>query len=127
MAAGPSGLTIKEPKMFYLIIQLFKEEFEEEVLLALTSVGIERAVVTDGLNLENVVTMDMPIFAGFRADPGKERRFCKIITAAVEEKKILDEFLAALKSGGIDFVRESLGVIVLLPAAQILKPESKEE
>ena len=113
--------------MFYLVIQLFKEEYQEEVLLALTSVGIERATVTDGLNLENVVAMDMPIFAGFRADSGGKSRFCKIITVAVEGENVVDEFLAALKTGGIDFIKESLGVVVLLPAARVLKPESEEE
>jgi len=113
--------------MFYLVIQLFKEEYQEEVVLALTSVGIERATVSEGLNLENVVAMDMPIFAGFRADSGRKSRFCKIITSAVEDEDVVDEFLAALKAGGIDFVKESLGVIVLLPVAKILKPESKGE
>jgi hypothetical protein len=107
--------------MLYLIIHLFREEYQEEVLLALMSAGIARATVTDGVNLENVVTMDMPIFAGFRADPGRDKRFCKIISAAVESEKAVDDFLSALKMGGIDFVKDDLGVIILLPARTILR------
>ena len=111
--------------MFYLIIQLFKEEFQEEILLALTSAGVERATITDSLNVENVLTMDMPIFAGFRPDFGKGKRFCKIITAAVNDERVVDEFLSGLKAGGIDFLEDDLGIVILIPVAKIIKPESK--
>jgi len=107
--------------MLYLIIQLFEEKYQEEVLLALTSVGIERATLSEGLNLQNVVTAEIPVFAGFKADPGRGSRFCKIITAAVDSEKVVDEFLSALKMGGIDFLKENLGVIILLPVNKILK------
>ncbi len=107
--------------MFYLIIQLFKEEYEEQVLLALTSAGIERATVSEALNLENVVTMEMPVFAGFRADPGRNKLFCKVITAAVDSETAVEDFLSALEMGGIDFVKDELGVIILIPVAKIIR------
>ena len=112
--------------MFYLIIQLFKEKYEEEVLLALTSAGVDRATVTDNINLEKIVHSGIPIFAGVPSGAGEEKRFCKIFTAAVKDEHVVDDFLSALKAGGVDFLQDDIGIIILLPAARILKKDSVE-
>ena len=67
--------------MFYLIIQLFKAEYKEDILLALTSCGIQRGNVFEGQNLDKVLKRDFPLFTGFLKSEDDKERFSMQIQA----------------------------------------------
>jgi len=109
--------------MLFLIIHLTKQEYQADVLTALAEVGLTEAVVLNGTSSKRMIALDVPIFAGLRTEFGRESAYCKMITASIEDVGVVDEFLAALKEAGIDFVKDGLGSILVLPVEKFVGEE----
>ncbi|NQT25647.1 hypothetical protein HQ585_09850 [candidate division KSB1 bacterium] len=109
--------------MYYLIIQLFKTEYKEDLLLALTSCGIEKGSLFEGQNLDKLLQRDYPLFTGFVRSEDERERFSALVTAVVDRKERVDELIALLKEADIDIRKEEILRIVLLPAHRILDHE----
>ncbi|TYB30435.1 MAG: hypothetical protein FXF47_09215 [Candidatus Mcinerneyibacterium aminivorans] len=102
--------------MYYLIIQLYKENFIDDMLLALTTAGIENGTVVDGVNMDNYLNQRVPLFTGLIPNVGEDSEYCKIISSIIDSKKKAENFLKVLKEADIDFEKDNIGRIVLLPA-----------
>ena len=113
--------------MYYLIIQLFKIEYKEDLLLALTSCGIVKGSVFEGQNLDRVLEKDVPLFSGFIKTDEERWRYCMQVTAVAEEKEQVDELVSILKEADIDIHQEDILRIVLLPAERIIDNETDWE
>ncbi|MCF7793588.1 MAG: hypothetical protein K9N09_09465 [Candidatus Cloacimonetes bacterium] len=104
----------------YAIIQINKEKYFDDVLMALTEAGVEDPVVFSGEALGHKLVFDMPVFAGFRSSMKPGESYAKIIMAATEEDKI-DFMLEELKNSGVNFIEDEIGKIVLIPTHKIYK------
>lgn len=98
----------------YMILHLYKEQYLDDILMALTETGVEDTVVLEGQTLGHKLIIDMPLFAGFRQSFGTRKGFAKVLMAIAEQEQI-DSFMAELKHSGIDIIKKEIASIVLLP------------
>ena len=98
----------------YMILNLNKEKYLDDVLMALTEAGIDDTVVLVGESLGHKLAFDNPLFAGFRKSFGSDKGYANVIMA-VAEKEQIDFMLEELKNSGVDFMKDEIGKIVLIP------------
>jgi len=98
----------------YMILQLYKAKYLDDVMMALAEAGVEDTIVLSGESLSHKMTFSMPLFAGFRNSFGSEKQFTDIIMAIADEAQI-DFMLDELKRSDVKFVDDEIGNIVLLP------------
>ena len=98
----------------YMILNLNKEKYLDDVLMALTEAGVDDTVVLSGESLGHKLTFDNPLFAGFRKSIGKDKGYANVIMA-VADKEQIDFMLEELKNSGVEFVKDEIGKIVLIP------------
>ncbi|OPX30131.1 MAG: hypothetical protein B1H06_00355 [Candidatus Cloacimonas sp. 4484_143] len=98
----------------FAILQINKEKYLDDILMALAEAGIEDPIVLSGESLGHKLVFDMPVFAGFRNSMGQGESYAKIIMAVTEKDRI-DFMLDELKHSGIDFLKDEIGKIALLP------------
>lgn len=108
-----------------VVLTLLREEYLEDVILALTETGAGGAVVADAVNMQRMMATDMPIFAGFREELTEQPGFAKVVMATAPGADYLEHFCAALAASGTDFVRERLGRMILLPVVSAIGPEGE--
>jgi len=104
--------------MYYLVIHLKREEYEEDVLLAMASAGVLEATVIPAVAARETMSGALPIFAGFRANLTGKGTYAKVIAAPVDDEDVIDKIIAELKAGGTDFVEKGIGTMVLLPVVK---------
>ncbi len=102
-------------KLYHLLIHLFEENSLEDVLTALTSLGIDNAVALDGQRMSRLLAFDVPIFAGFREDVSDRSSYCKALSAVIDDPDAVDQLVLMLRDAGVDFEKEGTGVIMLFP------------
>ena len=98
----------------YMILNLNKEKYLDDVLMALTEAGIDDTVVLSGESLGHKLAFDNPLFAGFRKSFEKDKGYANVIMAVAEQEQI-DFMLEELKNSGINFIKDEIGKIVLIP------------
>lgn len=106
--------------MFFLIIQLFKIEYKEDVLLALTSCGIKKGSIFEGQNLDKILERDFPLFTGLIKSEDEKERYSILITAVVEKKEKVHELILLLKEADIDIKKEDILRLILLPIEYVV-------
>ncbi len=111
--------------MFFLIIQLFKIEYKEDVILALTSCGIQKGSVVEGQNLDRVLHRDFPLFTGLIKSEDEKECYSVVITSLVEKKEKVNELIELLKEADIDIEKENILRVILLPVEVIVDHEMK--
>ena len=103
----------------YMIINLNKEKYLDDVLMALAEASIDDTIVLSGETLGHKLAFDNPLFAGFRKSFGSDKGYAKIIMALAEKSQV-EFMLEELKNSGIDFEKDELGKIVLIPTDEII-------
>jgi len=98
----------------YMILQLYKAKYLDDVMMALSEAGVEDTIVLSGESLNHKMTFSMPLFAGFRNSFGSEKQFTNLIMAIADETQI-DFMLDELKLSDVKFVDDKIGKILLLP------------
>lgn len=101
--------------MYYMIINVYVEKYIEDILLALTEMGIKDVQVINSVNESRRLAHNIPLFAGFKEDLGEASPYGRIMFAVVKDKKIVEDFVKVLKKSGIDFLEKGLGSIVFFP------------
>ncbi len=109
---------------FLLLIILLKEEYLEDVVLALTENGASGAVVVDGVNMQAMLAYQIPIFAGFREELGAQPGYAKVLLSQVSDANFPERFISALQEGGTDFRRDELGRLMLIPLGVYIDPST---
>lgn len=97
-----------------MILQVYNEKYLDDIMMALTEAEIDNSLVLSGESLGHKLAFDMPLFAGFRQTMGKDKSYAKVIIAEAKEKDI-DFLLEELLNSGVDFIKEEIGKIFLLP------------
>ncbi len=88
--------------MYYLIIHLYQDRLQDDVMLALTAEGVGDGLIIDAVNMKNVLAFEMPIFAGFRADLSRRKSYAKLILAMVPDEETVDRIVETLRMSGVD-------------------------
>ena len=103
----------------YMILQINKEKYLDDILMAFAEAGIEDPIVLSGESLGHKLIYDMPLFAGFRKSMGSAKSYAKIIMTVVKQDQV-DFMLEELKNSGVNFVEDEIGKIVLLPIEKVI-------
>ena len=75
--------------MYLYVLQLFKIEYRDDILLAMTSAGIKRATVLEGTNFDRILEQEYPLFTGLFRGPEDRARFSHLVFGMVDEPKLL--------------------------------------
>ncbi|MDP8220004.1 MAG: hypothetical protein P9X26_01550 [Candidatus Stygibacter frigidus] len=103
----------------YMILHLLEEKYLDDVMMALVEAGIENTLVLSGENLSDKLTMDMPIFAGFKKSL-RGHGFSKLIMG-VASKAQIDFALEELHTAGVDLIGRSLAEIAVIPVDHLYR------
>jgi len=112
---------------YLLLIVLLKEEYLEDVVLALTENGATGAVVLDGMNLQTMLAYQIPIFAGFREELGAQPGYAKVLLSHVSDTGFPDRIVQALRESGTDFQKDELGRMMLMPLTRYIDPSTPRD
>ena len=104
--------------MKLILIILNQEELLDDILSALVEAGVLGANVIESTRMTEILSHEVPIFAGLRQISKGGRSYNRIILAPAEKEEI-NEFLHILEETGINFQKEETGTIFLLPAEKI--------
>ena len=106
--------------MYFLIIQLFKNEYKDDIFLAFTSSGIKKASFFEGYNLDKVLQEEFSLFKGIIKPKEARERYSMLITGIIDKKERIKEFINVLKEAGIDTDKEEILRLVLLPVSMVI-------
>jgi len=109
--------------MFLIIIHLFKTEYKDDILLALTSCGIEDGCIFEGMNLQKILGHDYPLFRGLVPSESDKQRYSMLITASVENMEKVDSFVQLLSEADIDIKKEQILQLIAIPAVRVVGNE----
>ncbi len=98
--------------MYQLTIFLYKERYMEDIMMALTAAGLNNTVVIDGLNMENVLAFNVPVFAGLRGELSRSPKFCKVIFTLIEDKSVIEEILESLEEAELNNKKDRIYKII---------------
>ncbi len=102
----------------FMILHVYDERYLDDIMMALAEAGIEDPVVISGESLGHKLAFDMPLFAGFRQTMGKDKSYAKVIMAQAEEKDV-EFLLEELENAGVQFLKDEIGKITLLPIHKV--------
>ncbi|HID55375.1 TPA: hypothetical protein EYP37_02510 [Candidatus Poribacteria bacterium] len=105
--------------MYYLIIHLYQDRFQDDVMLALTAEGVGDGLIIDAVNMRDVLAFEMPIFAGFRADLSRRKIYAKLILAVVPDEETIDRIAETLKLSGVNIDDPEICRIAYFPVRSL--------
>jgi hypothetical protein len=105
--------------MYLYVLQLFNTDYREDMILALTTAGIKQATVVEGINLDNILTHEFPLFTGLLRGPADRERYSQLIFGMVEDQKALDAFVEVLRQAGIDNRREQIYKLLVVQGQKL--------
>lgn len=101
--------------LYLLFVIIYKEKYLEHILSTLVEVGILNSNVISSQSLEEVLPVNVPIFAGLKFTMEGAKPFSRIVLALVDTENVIDEINAILKESGIDLTKEKIGEIFTVP------------
>ena len=109
--------------MYFLIIQLFKNEYKDDIFLAFTSCGIKKASFFEGFNLDKILQEEFSLFRGIIKPKEQRERYSILITGIVDKKERVRDFIKVLDEAGIEIKKEEILRLVLLPVSLVIDSE----
>jgi len=100
--------------MYLVLAVLFREEELDDILSAFAELGLENAVVVDGIRMQDVLAFDVLIFAGLGRGSHGQRRYAKVIVATTEEPDMGSKLANLARDLQIDFSQPDVGFIATL-------------
>ncbi len=113
--------------MYLMIIQLRKIEYREDILLGLTSCGIQNASVFEGENLDNMLERSVPLFTGLIRSEDEKAKYTLLILSVVEKREKVKLLIQLLKEADIDVEKEDIFHLMLLPVDTLIDDTHKWE
>ena len=109
--------------MKLLIAIVNKEEYVERILSLLVESGTSGATILDSEGLSHFLAYEVPIFAGLKNLVGKSKSASRTILAVLEDDDIFIRFQELLVDEDIDFTRPGVGIMVVIPTTEVIKPK----
>jgi nitrogen regulatory protein P-II 1 len=101
--------------MYLLIFVLNKEELLDDILTGLLDIGVSGATVVDTMGMLQVISQDIPIFAGFRSMTTGGRSHNKTVFSVIREEEILKEAIAFIEETCLQFEETTIGILATTP------------
>jgi nitrogen regulatory protein PII len=93
----------------------------ESVMEGFLELGVPGATVLDAKGMGQIVSTELPIFAGFRSlFPGSGEESYMILSVLVEEQ--LEEVVAMLRDVCENFAEKGTGIVFTLPVSNFVGP-----
>jgi nitrogen regulatory protein PII len=110
-------------KLFIYILN--RTEKLEEILAGFVEIGLTGATLIDTVGMGEVLTRDVPVFAGFRKLLSESRPANKTIFAVVEDEAKIDAAIRVIEDICGPFGSAGAGIAFTLPLDRAfgLKPE----
>ena len=112
---------------YLMIVSVFHEKISEDVVCALTEIGVKDICSVTAVNETRRLPYLMPIFGGLKGILGKTSSLSKIYLSVVESEKAAEDFLSSLKLADVDFIGDDLGEILLMPLQSVYKNTSEKK
>lgn len=106
--------------MHFLYIKIIDINYKEDILLALESAEISKASSVEGIDLDNALTRDLPLFKGFFKTEEDKAKDVLIINALVEDKERIDEFVNLLKESGLELEGKNILRVLTWPVETLI-------
>lgn len=110
--------------MFYLLVEVYDSSYNEDIYLALQSIGVQKAIVLDAQNISGALSDEQTFFTGFFKHDKIDSGEIQLIQANVESTDEVQEFLDNLKEAGVDIENEKILELTLIPIAASFTKES---
>ncbi|MGD1818148.1 MAG: hypothetical protein ACPKNR_14065 [Pleomorphochaeta sp.] len=110
--------------MNLLIISLSKIDYKEDVLLALQSIGIQKASIWDAKNLNRSLESEFSLFSGFFSGGDAHADEKLIILAHIKDKNDAKEFISNLEAGGVPVKKEDILNMYVVPTSLVFEQET---
>ena len=101
--------------MHLLVFVLNKEELLDDILTGLLDIGVSGATVVDTMGMLQIISQDIPIFAGFRSMTTGGRSHNKTVFSVIREEEILKEAIAFIEETCLQFEETTIGVLFTAP------------
>ncbi len=101
--------------MYLLIAVINNEELLEDIITGWIDIGITGATVMESTDLLQLISYNIPVFAGFRSLTSGGMSHNKTIFTAVRDKEILDRAVAYLESVCNETGKPRQGVYLIVP------------
>ena len=108
--------------MFMIIIQLFKNEYKEDLFMALSSAGIYNTTYCDAINLDNELKGSMSLFSGLFKSSSEKEKYAKMYFCLAEDKEQADAIIDGFEIAGIDWKADKIFQMAIIPVAQTYTP-----
>ena len=108
--------------MYLVVIQLFKNEYQEDLFMAITSAGIYKVTYCDAINLDKELSNSVFLFSGLFKSSEEKERYAKIYFCIAENEEQVDAIVEGFENAGIDWKKEEIFQIAALPVAKIYQP-----
>ena len=108
--------------MYLVIIQLFKNEYQEDLFMAISSAGIYRTTYCDSINLDKELN-NSALFSGLFKSPEAKERYAKLYLCIAEEEAQVDAIVEGFEIAGIDWKKKEIFQIAVVPVAKTYTPE----
>lgn len=105
--------------MLFYIIQLFDINYKDDMLLAMTSVGIMRGTYVEGSNLDSLLDQEFPIFRGFFKTKEDKERACSLFFGMVDSETKLINLRQLLLDSGIEGNTDDIFQIMVIAGKTI--------
>ncbi len=100
--------------MYFYILQLFDIDYRDDIVLAMTSSGMEHATVVEGTNLDQIIQRDFPLFTTLFAGKEDRERYSQLFFGLIESREPAEAFVEVLRQAGIENDREEIFRFILL-------------
>lgn len=108
--------------MYFLFVKLIDINYKEDIILALRSVGVEKASCFPSTNLERTLSDEHRLFTGFLGRD-KHEGAQEIFTALLESTSQVKDFLDNLRSAEIDVDNEPILRLLAWPVSLVFDSE----
>lgn len=111
--------------MYLLIIQLFKNEYKEDLFMALSSADIQQTTYCDSTNLDNELCGKSLLFSGLFKSPEAKEFFSTTYFCIAKSKENIKAITEGFDIAGIDWQKEKIFRIIVIKAEDIIQSEDE--
>lgn len=112
--------------MYFMFLKIIDIKYKTDIFMALESVDITKASYFDGYNLEKVLGDDLAIFKGFFREIEEKDKKIILVTAYVQDKNQIKDFLKILKEAGVQVNIDDILRVLLIPVAMVFDSKMGE-
>ena len=108
--------------MYLVIIQLFKNEYKEDLFMALSSAGIQQTTYCDSFNLDNELRNTSLLFSGLFKSPEEKEFYATTYFCIAGSREQIAAIPEGFEIAGIDWKKEEIFRMTIIKAEDVIQP-----